>query len=280
MKKIKNLKKIFSILIMVFLLNSCFWYKLVKEEDKKVEKKEKVVYEPWTIGYKLNKQKKKNNPEVEDEKMEETENNKEEKKFENKEEKNLKKQNKDDKKEEDNKKENIKEEKKVDFDYSNLSKIPEFWEAIVKWDWVVSKVNYNLYVTKENSKLLDDIDKENFKEFFTYHNDDETFDLTKFIRSKYNIFYWNTARTLPNNKGFTFFVVHAEGKNYIYEKHYIDLENKLHWILFLDKWPLEKADNITEKLESLKAKNKQLKEMNANFSEISTTNMVFKKLLK
>ncbi len=285
-----NLKKISAILVMFFLLNSCFWYKLVKEEgQKEVENtEEKTTYEPWSLWAilhrdEINKQEEEQQKEnIEDkdndEKKEENKTkDEEEKKDKIKKEEEKKKEDKKEKKEE--KTEKIKE--KSNFDYSDLSKIPEFGEAVVRWNGVVSKVNYNLFVEKED---FDNIDGQNFKEnpkeFFSYHDDEDTRDLTKYIRDKYNVFYWNTARTFPNEAGFTFFVIHAQWKNYIYEKHYVDLKNKLHWILFLDKWPLEKAENLWEKLESLKAKNKELKEMNANFSEINTTNMVFKKLLK
>jgi hypothetical protein len=74
----------------------------------------------------------------------------------------------------------------------------------------VSKVNYNLFVKKENFNIDKENFQENSKEFFSYHDDEETPDLTKYIKNQYNIFYRNTARTLPKKAGFTFFVIHAE----------------------------------------------------------------------
>jgi cell division protein FtsI/penicillin-binding protein 2 len=253
----------FVLLITIFLLNSCFWYKIVKIEeiDQKKEKEEKIEekkeYEPWSVWYRLHQQ------ELE------------------------KQQNNSswsldlDKKEKTNSwslEEEEKQEKKQIF-LSKLADIEDFWEPIKKSNWVISSKNYNLFVFKDNSPILENIDRDNLQEFFTYHKDDEVEDLTKFIWNQYNIFYRNTARTIWKNKGFTYFVIHANKWNYIYEKHYIDLNNKLHWILFLDKWNLWETKNISEKLEKLKEKNTELKQI-TEFSEIPSANKIFSQIVQ
>ena len=281
----KSFTKILILVSLVFLLNSCLGYKIVKEEEKVVEAPEEKTYQKWSVWDRFNREIPKEEIKEEEEKKveEKIEIEEEIEKVEDKIKEEDKEKQEEEKKIEENKKEKKVEKKEVEkeiFDYSKLSAISEFWEAVVKWNGIISKINYNLYVKEETSDFLDDIDTENLNEFFSYNGDEEIKDLTKYIKNQYNIFYWNTARVLPWNKGFTFFVIHENKWNYIYEKHYVDLKNKLHWILFLDKWPLEKAENIEEKLESLKTKNKELKEMNSEFSEIPTTNIIFKKLLK
>ena len=261
MKKYINIILVF---IVVFLLNSCFWYKLVKETEiennksKDLVKTEKKVYEPWTVGYRLH---------MEEQKKLEQEKQENEEKTSSWE---IEEQKKDDKKD---------EEKNNEFKYSNLAQISDFWDPIKKWNWVISSKNYNLYIFKDNSPILDNIDTSDFREFFSYHKDEDIEDLTKFIASEYNIFYRNTARTIDKDKWFSFFVIHAVWDNYIYEKHYIDLKHKLHWILFLDKWNLGETKNIKEKLEKLKQKNTELKQI-TEFSEIPSANKIFWEIIK
>ncbi len=257
----KNIKILILIWI-VFLLNSCFWYKLVKVEEiennkNEVIKQEKKVYEPWTIWYRLHR-----------EEQEKTEENTKQETSSWKIEENKEKQ--------EDKKEENKQEKW--FKYSSLATIEDFWDPIKKWNWVISSKNYNLYIFKDNSPILENIDSSNLKEFFSYHEDEDIEDLTKYISSMYNIFYRNTARTIKKDKWFTFFVIHAEKDKYIYEKHYIDLKKKLHWILFLDKWNLWEVKNIKEKLEKLKEKNTELKQI-TDFSEIPSANKIFSEIV-
>ena len=259
-----KITKILVLVLSIFLLNSCFWYKIVKiEEDnwntseKNKQITEKKEYEPGTVWYRLHQQElaKKQNSfswELEEKTTEEKTNS-----WSLKEEKN--------------------KEKKEIF-LSKLSEIEDFWDPIKKSNWVISSKNYNLFIFKDNSPILDNIDKDNLKEFFTYHKDDEIEDLTKFIWNQYNIFYRNTARTIWKNKWFTYFVIHANKDSYIYEKHYIDLKNKLHWILFLDKWNLWETKNISEKLEKLKEKNTELKQI-TEFSEIPSANKIFSQIV-
>ncbi len=259
------MKKIFITFLLVFLLNSCFWYKLVKiEEEKNDSQKQENVekkYIPWSIWERLHKARLEGKNSQEKIKEEEK-NNKEDSK---QEEKNLTWS---------LEKENKEENKEKNFSFSQLSEIKNFWEPIKKANWVISSKNYNLFIFKDNSPILENIDKDNLKEFFTYHKDKDVEDLTNFISNSYNIFYRNTARTIQKNKWFTYFVIHENNWNYIYEKHYIDLKNKLHWILFLDKWSLGEVKNIKEKLEKLKQKNSELKQIK-EFSEIPSANKIF-----
>lgn len=85
-------------------------------------------------------------------------------------------------------------------------------------------------------------------------------------------FYWNTARNIQTESGVSFFVVSRDSKSqeYTYSKHYYN-ENGLYGTLTLEKWSLQEW-------ETLKEKNTELSEKNANYEIIKVADNLFTSL--
>ncbi|PID86462.1 hypothetical protein CSB08_00580 [Candidatus Gracilibacteria bacterium] len=104
--------------------------------------------------------------------------------------------------------------------------------------------------------------------------------ITNFLRKEVGSwFYWNTCRDIlavkkgEKTKAISFFVIRLDGKNYIYEKHFLDLKNGLY-----GKYEIEKGTGVNK--ENIADKNKKLKENNDNIKNIDIVNNLFKIIVK
>ena len=76
--------------------------------------------------------------------------------------------------------------------------------------------------------------------------------LTNYLVENYWYTYWNSCRDIIKGKSIWFYVLRLEWEKYFYEKHYIDYDKKLHWILFLEEWTWVTKDSLKEKNYELK----------------------------
>lgn len=73
--------------------------------------------------------------------------------------------------------------------------------------------------------------------------------ITSFLIDKYSTWvYWNTCRPLVQDSLIAFNVIRlTDNEGYKYEKHYIDFNSSLHWVMELESWTGVTKENIGEK---------------------------------
>ena len=141
-----------------------------------------------------------------------------------------------------------------------------FWKPLNVWDWEITYSNIdNLKITKE--ELNKDFLKSSniWKEDWTWYiskND-----------------YWHVFAYIDYNKKdlwVNFFVLKAIGDKIIYEKHYLDFNHFLKWILKIEEF--ERTDeSVYKQMEKL---NKELKEKSGDYKIVETTDKLFKEIVR
>ena len=159
--------------------------------------------------------------------------------------------------------------------YTDLPKWWDFGNVVKLWE--------NSF-TYSDIKWLE-INKEIFQDINCWKNEDtDEYFVTEFLWEKISSwYYWNTCREIIKWKLISFFVIRLDWNNYIYEKNYLDTSNWFYWIYEIEKGELftDEDLSISEKLEKLKAKRKELKENNAkNKNRLSVVDNLFKKIAK
>lgn len=91
--------------------------------------------------------------------------------------------------------------------------------------------------------------------------------LTNYLVENYGYTYWNSCRDIIKGKSIGFYVLRLKWENYFYEKHYVDYEKKVYWVLLLETWYW-----VTK--EMLKEKNDELKQM--SFDKTTDADKEFK----
>lgn len=73
-------------------------------------------------------------------------------------------------------------------------------------------------------------------------------DITDFLANRINAwYYWNTCRFIDWERWLKFNVLRLEWDQYVYERHYIDIQASLYGILILERWDWIDRENIQEK---------------------------------
>ncbi len=78
--------------------------------------------------------------------------------------------------------------------------------------------------------------------------------LTEYLTQNYSYPYQNTCRDITKDKSIGFYVLRLDWDNYYYEKHYINYEKSLYWVLILDSWTWVTKDMLSDKNTELKQK--------------------------
>ena len=93
--------------------------------------------------------------------------------------------------------------------------------------------------------------------------------------------YWNTCRSIVKGNGIYLYVTKMDNNEYVYEKHYFDQKNWLHWSYELERGELYSSDetlSVTERDSLLWQKDEELKAQNSSFTQQVVTDNLFKKI--
>ncbi len=138
-----------------------------------------------------------------------------------------------------------------DFDMPSSS---TFWDPSLNDNRIITYANIeNFFITKNN---VENIKCDN---------------LTEYLSQNFKFPYWNTCRDIIKDKSIGFYVLRLDWDNFKYEKHYVNYDLGLYWILLLEEW-----DWVTWSM--LADKNKELKEK--TFDQVLITDKLFKEMKK
>lgn len=97
----------------------------------------------------------------------------------------------------------------------------------------------------------------NIKDFYIRKDNVENIkcdNLTDYFGEVYKYPYWNTCRDIIKDKSIWYYVLRLDWEEYLYEKHYINYELWLYWVLLLEQWSWIKSSMLKDKNDELKGK--------------------------
>lgn len=157
-------------------------------------------------------------------------------------------------------------------DIKNLPTWGTFGDPKELWNW---KITYSdlkwLEIKKVEDKVFEcGMNPETDNYFISEY-------LDKALGSYY---WWNSCKPFEVDNWTSYFVLRLDWIGYKYEKH-IFLKNWIYWVYELETWEnlILEWDSIDEKNNKLKIKSDELKLKNADYSNLSIVNSLFKKLI-